>query len=306
MPDILRWGGGKKDGDPGSRTSALKRAAEEGRSLFDSRTGHVASMNSPMKRITALLLASLAFLGTGCGRKENVLRVGMDLSYAPFEMKDAQGNPDGISVRLAEALAKDLGMELQIEPMNFDGMIPALKTGKIDLVISSMTDNETRRKSIDFSDPYVSTGIAMLVSADSDVQTVEDLKKPGKKVSVRLGTTGEMFARDHLPDTGRVVIDNDPACVLEVVQGKVDAFIYDQLSVYNYHQKHPDRTRALLKPIQTEQWAIGISKGNDELRGKVNTFLKKFRADGGFDRLADRYLKDEKAMLEEMGIPFIF
>ena len=255
------------------------------------------------------LSLSLILTLTGCAKKEStasLLRVGMDLSYAPFEMKDPQGNPDGVSVRMAEALAKELGRELKIESMNFDGLIPALKTGKIDLVISSVTDNETRRKSISFSDPYVRTGIAMLASSSSDVQTVDDLKKPGKKVSVRLGTTGEMFARENLPDTERVVLDNDPACVLEVVQGKVDAFIYDQLSIYNYHKKHPDQTRALLQPIRAENWAIGIAQGNDDLRDKVNTFLKKFRAEGGFDQLADRYLKDEKALLEKMGIPFIF
>ena len=259
-----------------------------------------------MKRITALFLLLTAALSSCKKVDDGTLRIGMDLSYAPFEIKDPQGNPDGVSVRLAEALAKELGRELKIESMNFDGLIPALKTGKIDLVISSMTDNETRRKSIDFSEPYVRTGIAMLASVDSDVATVDDLKKPGKTVSVRLGTTGEMFAKENLPDTERVVLDSDSACVLEVVQGKVDAFIYDQLSIYNYNKKHPEQTRALLKPIREENWAIGIGKGNDELRTKVNTFLTKFREDGGFDKLAERYLKDEKALLEEMGIPFIF
>lgn len=263
-----------------------------------------------MKRRFLKLISLTALLAAAGGctpKKDNtILRVGMDLSYAPFEMKDPQGNPDGVSVRLAEAMAKDLGRTLQIESMTFDGLIPALNSGKIDIVISSMTDNEKRRKSIDFSDPYVDTGIALLAYADSDIASVEDLKKPGKKVSVRLGTTGEMFARSELPDTERVVLDSDPACVLEVVQGKVDAFIYDQLSVYNYNKKNPEKTRALLKPIRKESWAVGLAKGNDELRGQINAFLKKFRADGGFDRLADQYLKDEKALLEELGIPFIF
>jgi len=230
----------------------------------------------------------------------------MDLTYPPFESKSASGEPEGVSVEIAKALADHLDRPLQIEALPFDGLIPALKTGKIDLILSSMTANEKRRKSIDFSDPYVRTGLAMLVPADSDVQGFDDLLSSDRRVAVRLGTTGEMFAKDRLPDTKLTVLDQDASCVLEVVNGRVDAYIYDQLSIFRYHQKHPETTRALLEPLLDEFWAIGIAKGSDDLRSAVNAFLADYRASGAFDELGYRFLKEEKAMLEKMGIPFLF
>jgi polar amino acid transport system substrate-binding protein len=169
-----------------------------------------------------------------------------------------------------------------------------------------MTASEDRRKSIDFSEPYVKTGIALLVNAKSPVKGVEDLKAPGRRVVVRLGTTGEQFAKEFLPDTPRVSLDSDTACVLEVTKGGVDAWIYDQLSLMNYHEQNPDTTRMLLKPVREEFWAIGLRQGNDELRAKVNEFIAKFRADGGFKRLAEKHMAKEKAAMEAQGIPFVY
>lgn len=255
--------------------------------------------------MTAVPMAGLA----GCGRKSKgkgeSLRVGMELSYPPFEMQDKSGKPDGVGVKLAEALAKHLGRKLEVIPMDFTGLIPALKTGNIDLIISSMTATDERKKSIDFSDPYAVTGLALLVGKFSDVKSIDDLKNPGRTIAVKAATTGEIWAIDHLPEAKRVVFEDQTACVLEVIQGRADAFIYDQLSIYKYAQENQKTTRGLLKPFKEEAWAVGIAKGNDKLRGEVNAFLKEFRAEGGFAKLGDEYLKDEKKFLEDEGIPFI-
>lgn len=229
----------------------------------------------------------------------------MELSYPPFEMQDKAGNPDGVGVKLAEALAKHLGRPLKIVPMDFSGLIPALKTNNIDLILSSMTATDERRSSIDFSNPYAFTGLALLVKKDSDVQSVEDLKKPGRTITAKATTTGEGWAIRNLPTAKRVVFENQTACVLEVVQGRADAFIYDQLSIYQYARENPDTTRGLLKPFVEESWAIGVTKENKVLLGDVNAFLDEFRKDGGFAKLGDQYLKDEKRFLEDAGIPFI-
>lgn len=257
------------------------------------------------------MLAAGVLAVSGCGGKSGStgvppdLRVGMELSYPPFEMQDKAGNPDGVGVKLAEALAKKLGRPLKIVPMDFSGLIPALKTRNIDLILSSMTATDERRNSIDFSDPYAFTGLALLVRKDSDIQSVEDLKKPGRTVSVKATTTGEGWAIRNLPEIKRVVFENQTACVLEVVQGRADAFIYDQLSIYQYARENPDTTRGLLKPFVEESWAIGIAKGNDKLREQVNAFLDEFRKGDGLAKLGDQYLKDEKKFLEDSGIPFI-
>lgn len=229
----------------------------------------------------------------------------MELTYPPFEMQDTSGRPDGVGVKMAEALAAKLGRPLQIVPMEFSGLIPALKTGSIDLIVSSMTATDERRQSIDFSDPYAFTGLAILVAKDSPIQSVDDLKAPGRKIAVKSTTTGESWAAANLPQASRVAFAEEPACVLEVSQGRADAFIYDQLSIYRYHKENAGTTRALLKPFVEESWAIGIAKGQDSLRGQVNDFIREFRSQGGFDKLGAQYLGEEKKLLESMGIPFI-
>jgi polar amino acid transport system substrate-binding protein len=264
-----------------------------------------------MHRRRFLLLAACLLATSACSEKSGttgngaVLRVGMDLSYPPFEMQDKAGNPDGVSVKLAEALAAHLDRPLKIVPMEFSGLIPALKTGNVDLILSSMTATNERRQSIDFSNPYAFTGLALLVAKDSDIQSIEDLKKPGRTITAKTSTTGETWAIKNLPDAKRVVFENQTACVLEVAQGRADAFIYDQLSIYQYSQENKETTRGLLKPFVEESWAIGIAKGNDALLGQVNAFLDEFRKQDGFGKLGERYLQKEKKFLEAAGVPFI-
>lgn len=268
-------------------------------------------MKTPFWRAVAPAL--LVVLAACSKRKEQAeppppppLVVGMELAYPPFEMTDPKGEPAGISVELARALAAHLGRPLRIENIPFDGLIPALKTGRIDLIISSMTATPERAESIDFSDRYLRTGLALLVGKDSPVNRVRDLDRPDRRVAVKLGTTGELYARDRLPEAETHVLKEESACVLEVIQGKADAFLYDQMAVFRHWSRNRETTRAILEAFQHEDWAIGIRKGNDELRAQVNAFLADFRARGGFEELGDRFLADMKSAFNEMGYDFIF
>jgi polar amino acid transport system substrate-binding protein len=105
----------------------------------------------------------------------------MELGYPPFEMRDEKGEPKGVSVDLARALAEFLGRPLEIQNLTFDGLIPSLKTGKIDLVLSSMTATEERARAIDFSDPYLKTGLCLLVGRRADVKSIAELNQAGKR-----------------------------------------------------------------------------------------------------------------------------
>ena len=254
------------------------------------------------------LLFVLACLGLSLSpvRAAEPLRVGMELSYPPFEMTDPQGRPTGVSVRLAEALGRHLDRPIVIENIAFDGLIPALKTGKIDCVISSMTATQERARSIAFSKPYLTTGLALLVAAASPVQTAADLDAPGRVIAVKKGTTGHQYAAANVRRARLLVLDKEAAAVLEVAQGKADAFIYDSLSVYQNHRRHPDTTRAVLQPFREETWAVGLRRGDDTLRGQVDEFLEAFRREGGFEKLGDEFLSEEKAYFKSRNIPFYF
>ncbi len=234
------------------------------------------------------------------------MRVGMDLSYPPFETIGPDGRPAGISVDLAGALGAALGRPVQIENMPFTGLIPALQSGKIDLIISSMTATPERARAVAFSEPYLTTGLAALVPAASAAPDLATLDQSGRTIVVRQGTTGEVFARANVRQAAILNLEKESACVLEVAQGKADAFIYDQMSVFQNAKRHPGKVRALLAPLQKESWAIALRPADTELLAGVNAFLARFRADGGFTKLADRYLAEEKAAFEAQGIPFVF
>ncbi len=260
-----------------------------------------------MKCFPRLLLPFLSLLLAACSHQgPDPLVIGMELKYPPFEMTDKAGNPTGVSVDLAYALGEELGRDIEIRNISFDGLIPALKTGNIDLILSSMTRTEERARSIDFSDPYLFTGLAILAGKDKGVNGIHNLNEAGRVVAVKLGTTGHVYAKEHLPNATLRVLEDENTCVLEVAQGKADGFLYDQMSVYRNAAKHPDTTTPLVEPFKKEAWAIGIRKGNEELRKQVNQFLSDFRAKRGFDEIGDRYLKEMQDGFAELGIPFVF
>ncbi|NBV87162.1 MAG: amino acid ABC transporter substrate-binding protein, partial [Verrucomicrobia bacterium] len=194
-------------------------------------------------------------VSSAIARDPDTLLVGMELAYPPFEMANTEGQPEGVSVDLARAMGEALQRRVEIVNLPFDGLIPSLKTGKIDLIISSMTATAERARSIDFSQPYLSTGLCLLVGKHAPVDSIADCDKTGKTVVVKQGTTGHLYSR-QLKSARVLVLDRENACVLEVAQGRADAFIYDQMSVLKHSEQNPETTRALLTPFQTEHWAV--------------------------------------------------
>jgi polar amino acid transport system substrate-binding protein len=256
--------------------------------------------------IRIFLFSVFALVSCPSKPESQELVVGMDLSYPPFETIDENGKPAGISVELAQALADTLKQPLRIENMPFVGLIPSLQNKRIDCIISSMTDTPERRQSIAFSDPYLSTGLALLVGVNADIPNSAEIDRPGRTLVVRQGTTGELWARGNLKQAKVLSVEKENAAVLEVIQGKAGAFIYDQMSVWQNWKKNPTTTRAILTPLQKEYWAVGVRKDNDALRLKINDFLKEFRAKGGFEKLGDRFLSEQKEAFRKENIPFYF
>ena len=255
----------------------------------------------------SVVLIFLAALLAGCAPKTHPqLIVGMELAYPPFEMTDTLGHPSGVSVDLARALGIFLGREVEIQNIPFDGLIPSLQTRKIDLIISSMTATPERAKAIAFSDPYLSTGLCLLVGKNSPIQNIADADQAGRVLVVKKGTTGHVYATDKVKHAQVLVLDAEAACVLEVVQGKADAFIYDQISTYENWRRNAEATRPLLQPFQKESWAIGLRQDDTELRQKVNQFLQDYKSRGGFEKLGDRYLGEQKEAFRKLGYPFYF
>ena len=235
------------------------------------------------------------------------LTVAMELAYPPFETRDDAGEPAGISVDLMKAFGEYSGYDIKIENTSWDGLIPSLQTGAVDIVISSMTITEERKGLIDFSDPYANALLAILANADSDIASIDDLNQTGKVVAVKSGSTGHMYAEKNLSEAELLVLPDESACVTEVAQGRADGFIYDQLTIYRNWQNNPDTTSAIFIPFQdVEQWGIAVQKGNTELLNQLNAFLADFQANGGYEELTEKYLAEEKKAFDELNFQWFF
>ena len=201
-----------------------------------------------MKKISMTFLAVMlmALFSVACGPKETKgdqpLIIGMELAYPPFETKDEEGNPSGVSVDLANALGDYLGRPVKIENLNWDGLIPSLQTGKVDVAISSMTITEERKEVVDFSIPYSRSYLALLVNKESGIETVDDLDQEDQVIDVKKGTIGAVYAKKHLSKATVNALTSENSGVTEVLQGKADAFIYDQLTVYRQNLVNKETT----------------------------------------------------------------
>lgn len=235
------------------------------------------------------------------------LTVAMELAYPPFETKDDAGNPAGIAVDFMDDFAKQYGYDLVIENTAWDGLIPSLQTGKADCVISSMTITPERAEVVDFSDPYAMAQLAILANANSGIESIDDLNQPGKKVAVKTGSTGDVYATANLPEADIVRLADESACVTEVVQGKADGFLYDQLTIYRNQAANPDTTTAVYIPFQNaESWGIAVKKGDTELLDQLNEFIAQSKEDGEFDRLTEKYLSEEKKAFDAYNFKWFF
>ncbi|MCK5758515.1 MAG: transporter substrate-binding domain-containing protein [Clostridiales bacterium] len=264
-----------------------------------------------MKKILVimLVLAILAVPLTACKNNDtDELVVAMELAYPPFETTDANGEPDGISVQMAYALGEYLDRPVRIENMAWTGLIPALTTGKVDIILSSMTITEERAKTVNFSNPYSKSQLSLLVSKSSTVQEFNDLKQEGKKLAVKIGSTGHTYAIANLPEKNIVVFEKETSCVLEVSQGRADAFIYDAMTIYKNAQQYSDTTVAVFTAFQKdyEYWGMALNKNDEKLLEDVNAFIKKFQDDGEMNKLADEYLGEIKTVFDDLDLSFFF
>jgi polar amino acid transport system substrate-binding protein len=235
----------------------------------------------------ASLALLLAFGIAACTESGPKLVIGTEPEFPPFESKNADGEFVGLDMDMARDLAAELGLELEIRAMAFESLVPALKSRDIDLIVSGMTRNEERAKSVAFTEPYFVTGLCLLVNKDSGIEKPADVN--GKRVVVKQGTTGESNAVDFYPQSEIIRLPTEGQCALDVVSGRADAFLYDKFSILRHHRQSPKTTRVIPELLTTERYAMAARLGEDEFVAKVNAFLEKWRADGRRAKLLAKY-----------------
>ncbi len=283
--------------------------------------GGTLNMNNIKRFITCLLAAVMVLSMAACGsagdnkgaeattvtEKSKTLRVAIELAYPPFDYKDDAGNPIGIDVDLIKDFGEAYGYEVTIDNTAWDGLIPALKTGKADAVISAMSITEERDKEVDFSDPYALAKIAILASSGTKAQTDEDFNSEDITIAVKDGTVGHIYAGEFFPKAKIVPLKSESACIQEVLQGKADGFIYDELTCTNYHDENPDKTKCIsLSHADTGGWGIAVKEGNKELVDELNAFIKEYYTSGKLDALGEKYMPGKKEEFAENGFQWFF
>ena len=218
------------------------------------------------------------------------LTMSTNAAFPPYESTDDNGNFIGIDIDVAAAIAEKLGLELQVDDMDFDAALLAAQNGKSDLVMAGVTVTEDRQLVMDFSDSYA-TGIqSIIVKEDSDIASPDDLAD--KMIGTQRGTTGYIYCSDDFGDEHVTPYDNGLTAVQALVNGQVDAVVIDNAPAKEFVEANPG-LKILDTAYAEEDYAIGFAKGNTAMLNAVNTALEELKNDGTLQAIVDKYIKAE-------------
>jgi polar amino acid transport system substrate-binding protein len=243
------------------------------------------------KKIIALLVLGMFVLAlglAGCGQQASqskVLKVASDTAFAPFEFQDEKTKEYvGFDMDLMKAIGKQMGMEVQVQSMNFDGLIPALEAGNVDAVISAMTITEERAKKVNFSKAYYKSGLSMVVKSDNNtIKEFKDLE--GKRIAVQIGTTGADEAK-KIKDAKVREFNTAPEAFLELKAGGVDAVVNDlPVNEYYINQMASKDAKTVGQPLTSEDYGIATAKKNTELAQKIDKALDELKKNGEYEKI---------------------
>jgi len=259
------------------------------------------------KLVASLLLSVCAFTGLAQAGviddavKRGTLRVGMDPTYMPFEMTNKRGEIIGFEVDLLKAMTKAMGVKLELVSTSYDGIIPALLTDKFDMIGSGMTLTQERNLRINFSEPFIVVGQTLLIRKElaDKVKSYKDLNSADYRITSKIGTTGEMVAKKLIAQAKYSGFDNEQEAVMDVVNGKADAFIYDApYNVVAVNKAGAGKLVFLDEPFTFEPLAFGLKKGDYDSINWINNWLHQIREDGTYDRIHVKWFKSTNWLKE--------
>ena len=215
------------------------------------------------------------------------LTMATNATFPPYEMTTDNGTIEGIDVETAQAIADKLGLELQVDDMDFDAALLSVQQGKADIAMAGITVTDERKAVMAFSDSYA-TGIqSIIVPEGSDIATADDLA--GKKIGTQRGTTGYLYCSDDFGEDAVVAYDNGLTAVQALNNGQVDAVVIDNEPAKAYVESNPG-LKILDTSYAEEDYAIGMNKSNTALLEAVNAALEELKADGTLQAIVDKYI----------------
>ena len=216
-------------------------------------------------------------------------------AFPPYEMTTDSGDFEGIDIEIAGAIAEKLGLELQIDDMDFDAALLAAQTGKSDMVMAGVTVTDERKAVMDFTDSYASGVQVVIVPEDSDIASIDDMQ--GKMIGVQRGTTGDLYCSDTVENGGFGAENVTPypdglTAVQALMNGQVDCVVIDNAPAQEFVTANPG-LKILDTEYANEDYAIGVAKGNTQLLDAINTAIAELKADGTIQSILDKYISAE-------------
>ena len=211
-------------------------------------------------------------------------------AFPPYEMTTDTGDFEGIDIEVAGAIAKKLGLELQVDDMDFDAALLAAQNGKSDMVMAGVTVTDERLKVMDFSDTYAEGIQSIIVPEDSDIASADDLT--GKAIGTQRGTTGYLYCTDDFGEDNVIAYDDGLTAVQALNNGQVDAVVIDNAPAQEFVAANPG-LKILDTAYAQEDYAIGVAKGNTQLLDAINGALEELQADGTLQAIVDKYITAE-------------
>jgi lysine-arginine-ornithine-binding protein len=244
----------------------------------------------------AILLAGLTVLAcpSPAAAEGQTLRIGTEGAYPPFEYRDSSGTLKGLDVEVGNALCAEMKVTCIWMPQDFDGLIPAIRAGKIDMIISSLSMTPDRAKVIDFTKPYYLSP-SQFVALKSSGITDDPSTLKGKTIGVQSGTIHQSYMEQKLPDITEKVYNTVQEAELDLEAGRIDAMLADKLLMYDWLVKAGNAKgfdyvgKPLVDPLVTGQIGVGVKKGNVALQQALNTAIDQLLADPAYDKIAAGY-----------------
>ncbi len=252
-------------------------------------------MKKVMKILAAVMASAMLAGVVGCagagdkGTKDpKKLVMGTNAAFPPFEYLEGD-KVVGVDAEIMAAIAKEMGVELEISDMEFDSLPTALANGQIDCIAAGFTIKPDREETMDFSDTYYTASQSIIVTKDSTVKTSADLAD--KTIGVQTGTTGYYCALDLVPEANIKGFGNGMLAVEALTNGQVDAVIIDNNPAKAYYNENPDTLQLIEGQFADEEYAIAVKKDNATLLKNINDGLAKIKENGTYDEIIAKYIK---------------
>lgn len=220
---------------------------------------------------------------------EGILTMGTNAAFPPYEYYEGD-TVVGIDAEIAQAIAEKLGLSLEIVDMDFNSIITAVQSGKVDVGIAGMTVDPDRLENVDFTDSYATGVQVVIVTEDSDIASVDDLE--GKLIGTQEGTTGWSYCSEDYGDDMVIPYTNGATAVQALLDGKVDCVVIDQQPALSFVEAN-EGLKILETEYAVEDYAIAVSKDNTALRDAINTVLNELIEDGTVQGILDKYITAE-------------